>query len=128
MMLDVDLSKMQNHFVKHIWLALFMILFIFTELYLVIYASRGFIPMPTQFFNSDITNTEAIGSLLFTDYFIAFQMSGAVLLVAMIGAIVLTIRHAKQIRRQDISKQVSRTRQESVAIAKVQTGEGVKLP
>lgn len=128
MMLDVDFAKMRNHLVKHSWLALFMAILIFAELYLVIFGSCGFVPMPTQFFSGEVTNTEAIGKLLFTNYLIAFQVSGAILLVSMIGAIVLTIRHAKKVKRQDISKQVSRNRQESVVLTKVQIGGGVKLP
>ena len=71
-----------------------------------------------------VNNTVEIGKLMYTDYFALFQLAGLVLLVAMIGAIVLTMRTRTGVRRQSISEQVKRTR-ESVAIRKVDSGAGV---
>lgn len=72
-----------------------------------------------------ITNTQAIGHILYTDYVYAFQVSGLILLVAMIGAIVLTLRSRTGVRRQKISQQLDRQRAEVVAVRKVPTRGGV---
>ena len=73
---------------------------------------------------SEMTNTEALGRILYTDYVYLFQASGMVLLVAMIGAIVLTLRTRPGVRKQVIAKQLARTREQSMAIIKVKSGEG----
>ncbi len=72
-----------------------------------------------------ITNTQAIGQVLYTDYIFAFQTAGLILLVAMIGAIVLTHRHRVGVRRQIVSEQQSRTQSESMEIKKVTSGTGI---
>jgi NADH-quinone oxidoreductase subunit J len=72
-----------------------------------------------------ITNTEAIGRVLYTTYIHYFQLAGIVLLVAMIGAIVLTLRHKPYVRRQDVGEQVSRTREASIEVRKVRPGQGI---
>ncbi|GAB5389928.1 MAG: NADH-quinone oxidoreductase subunit J [Alphaproteobacteria bacterium] len=71
-----------------------------------------------------MTNTEALGQVLYTEYALAFQGAGMVLLVAMIGAIVLTLRHRPGVRRQSVADQVSRTREQTIAIRKVEPGKG----
>ena len=73
----------------------------------------------------DVTNAEAIGRVLYTDYIYFFQAAGLVLLVAMIGAIVLTLRHKPGVKRQDISAQVARTPATAIEITKVETGKGI---
>jgi NADH-quinone oxidoreductase subunit J len=76
----------------------------------------------------DIDNTSAIGKVLYTDFLLPFQLSGAILFVAMIGAIVLTLKNEKRfIHTQDISKQLSRNKQNSLKIVKVKSGEGINL-
>jgi NADH-quinone oxidoreductase subunit J len=72
-----------------------------------------------------VTNTEALGAILYTKYFYLFQAAGLVLLVAMIGAIVLTLRHREGVRRQSITAQVGRRREETLEVRKVQSGSGV---
>jgi NADH-quinone oxidoreductase subunit J len=72
-----------------------------------------------------VTNTEALGALIYTHYAYPFQLAGVVLLVAMIGAIVLTLRQRPGVRRQSAAKQIARTRDESIEIIKVQSGKGV---
>ena len=72
------------------------------------------------FNNEDITNTHAIGKVLYTDYFFMFQISGCILLVAMIGAIVLTLRKREEVRRQNISEQLKRNKENSIEIIKVE--------
>jgi NADH-quinone oxidoreductase subunit J len=73
----------------------------------------------------DISNTQAIGMKLYTTFFYQFILSGMVLLLAMIGAIVLTLRNRPNVRKQNISKQNSRTKENSMKIVKVKSGEGV---
>jgi NADH-quinone oxidoreductase subunit J len=75
--------------------------------------------------DSSVTNTHALGLILYTKYFYLFQAAGLVLLVAMIGAIVLTLRHREGVRRQSISAQVGRRREETLEVRKVQSGSGV---
>lgn len=72
-----------------------------------------------------VENTKAIGQLMYTDYFYPFQVSGIILLVAMIGAIVLALRHRKDARRQNVMRQLDRDRSEIIAIVKVESGKGV---
>jgi len=74
---------------------------------------------------SELTNTQAIGHILYTDYVYAFQASGLILLVAMIGAIVLTLRSRKGVRRQEIGQQLDRKRDQVVVVRKVPTRGGV---
>ncbi|KAA0678373.1 NADH-quinone oxidoreductase subunit J [Roseomonas genomospecies 6] len=73
----------------------------------------------------DATNTEQLGQLIYTHYVYLFQASGMVLLIAMIGAIVLTLREREGVRKQNIGSQLARRREDVVAIRKVPTGEGV---
>ena len=70
-------------------------------------------------------NTAALGDILYTDYIYFFQIAGLILLVAMIGAIVLTLRHKEGVKRQDISAQVARTPATAIEIKKVETGKGI---
>ena len=77
--------------------------------------------------NQDLTNTESLGNILYTDYVYLFQISGLILLVAMIGAIVLTYRKKEGIKRQNVFSQLSREKRDSVTLAKVKIGEGVKI-
>jgi NADH-quinone oxidoreductase subunit J len=72
-----------------------------------------------------MTNTHALGRLIYTDYIYLFQASGMVLLIAMIGAIVLTLRHRPDVKRQKIGVQVDRRREDVVEVRKVTTGSGV---
>ena len=71
------------------------------------------------------TNTAALGDILYTDYIYYFQIAGLVLLVAMIGAIVLTLRHKPGVKRQAIAAQVARTPATAIEIKKVETGRGI---
>ena len=72
-----------------------------------------------------ITNTERIGNVLYTEYFYLFQTAGAILLVAIIGAITLTLRHRPDTKRQDIARQVHRRPREAVELRKVKSGSGI---
>jgi NADH-quinone oxidoreductase subunit J len=72
-----------------------------------------------------VSNTEAIGLVLYTQYVHFFQAAGMILLVAMIGAIVLTLRHKERVRRQSIAQQVARTPAMSIEVVKVKPGQGL---
>lgn len=71
------------------------------------------------------TNAHKIGEVLYTQHVLFFQLSGLILFVAMIGAIVLTLRHREGVRKQNISKQNSRTREDSIEVVKVEVGRGI---
>jgi NADH-quinone oxidoreductase subunit J len=73
----------------------------------------------------DVTNAEALGRILYTKYVYLFQAAGMVLLVAMIGAIVLTLRHKPGVRRQNIPDQVARTPEDAMEVKKVKPGQGI---
>ena len=75
--------------------------------------------------NSEHHNTKALGLILYDRYFVLFQLSGLILLVAMIGAIVLTLRHRKNVKRQNILSQIYRDPDESVEIRDVKPGQGL---
>ena len=72
-----------------------------------------------------VTNTEALGRILYTDYIYYFQAAGLVLLVAMIGAIVLTLRHKEGVKRQSITAQVARGPATAIEVVKVKSGQGI---
>ena len=77
--------------------------------------------------SSEISNTHSLGQILYTDYIHVFQISGMILLVAMVGAIVLTFRQRSGVKRQSYIKQISRERAEGVEVLEVQSNKGVKL-
>ena len=77
--------------------------------------------------DTNITNTQSLGNVIYTDYIHLFQLSGMILLVAMIGAIVLTFRQRSGVKRQSYIKQISRERSEGVEVLEVQSNKGVKI-
>jgi NADH-quinone oxidoreductase subunit J len=79
-------------------------------------------PMPPL---EEISNIEAIGLVLYTEYVYFFQAAGLVLLVAMVGAIVLTLRHREGVKRQDITVQNARTPDAAIEVVKVKSGQGL---
>ena len=74
---------------------------------------------------ADTPNTQALGQIIYDDYILVFQLSGLILLVAMIGAIVLTLRSREGVKKQRISDQLARTREQSVEIKQIEPGSGV---
>ena len=77
--------------------------------------------------DNELSNTHSLGQILYTDYIHVFQISGMILLVAMIGAIVLTFRQRSGVKRQSYIKQISRERAEGVEVLEVQSNKGVKI-
>ncbi|MGE0754557.1 MAG: NADH-quinone oxidoreductase subunit J [Alphaproteobacteria bacterium] len=130
MMLDVNFAELRQGFLKYLPVGGLTALIVFFELVVVYYLSFHN-PMETASIRHEIpsqdiaTNTHAIGNVMYTYYLLPFQMAGIVLLVAMIGAITLTLRHRPGVRRQSAAKQLSRTRSQSIEVVKVETGRGI---
>jgi NADH-quinone oxidoreductase subunit J len=130
MMLDVDFAALRSGFLRYLPIGGLIGLILLAELALIAgawsfapeAASASQLPIPDP---AQISNTHALGLVLYTDYVYAFQMSGLILLVAMIGAIVLTLREREGVRRQDIGRQINRTREQSIEVVKVPTRGGV---
>jgi NADH-quinone oxidoreductase subunit J len=128
MMLDVDFAELRQGFLQYLPVGALVGLIFLVELVLVVGAwvtSPGLVKPAMSAASAAVTNTEAIGRVLYTTYIHYFQLAGIVLLVAMIGAIVLTLRHKPHVRRQDIGVQVGRTRAASIEVRKVRSGQGV---
>jgi NADH-quinone oxidoreductase subunit J len=130
MMLDVDFAELREGFLQYLPVGALVGIVLLAEILLVVGAWTigggtprvAAAPIPT-----DISNTEAIGLVLYTKYIYFFQAAGLVLLVAMIGAIVLTLRHKEGVKRQNISDQVARTPATAIEIRKVQPGQGLEV-
>ena len=131
MMLNV--AKQENTWFKsstnsaHIPIGLLVGIIIFFEVIIVIGGWKYKPDLSSKIILSDISNTHAIGNVLYTDYIHLFQLSGMVLLVAMIGAIVLTFRKRDGLKRQSYFKQLSRERDDGVSLANVKSNEGIKI-
>ena len=130
MMLDINLVEMRQGFLQYLPIGGLIGVILLIEL-LFIFASWTVTPdagnvaaLPMSDL-AEVSNTRALGRLLYTKYLYFFQAAGLVLLVAMIGAIVLTLRPRKGVRRQKVPDQLRRTRAESVEIKKVETGKGI---
>ncbi|PZO82072.1 MAG: NADH-quinone oxidoreductase subunit J [Micavibrio aeruginosavorus] len=126
MMLDIGFAELRKGAMQYIPLGLIIGGVLLTELAMV-YGAWQFAPAVQNNLASpvsDIKNTEAIGMLLYTNYVYAFQIAGLILLVAMIGAIVLTHRQRPGVRRQKIADQNARKREDVLSVVKVTTGEG----
>jgi NADH-quinone oxidoreductase subunit J len=127
MMLDVDFVELKQGFLSYMPLGLVIGALLLSEMLLVTSAVRNngdFTDRPTAL-PEGITNAERIGRVLYTDYLLLFQLAGLVLFVAMIGAIVLTLRKRDGVKRQDVSKQVGRTRKQGVELKDVRPGQGL---
>jgi NADH-quinone oxidoreductase subunit J len=128
MMLDVDFAELKQGFLSYMPVGAIIALALLGELGLVASAAMSadgapIALQPAQ--QGGVTNAEAIGHVLYTDYLLAFQMSGLVLFVAMIGAIVLTLRRRPGVKKQDIAAQVGRKRSEGVELKDVRPGQGL---
>ncbi len=128
MMLDINFSDLRKGAMQFIPLGLLIGGVLLTEL-ILLYNSWTFGPLVEQNIKApaadDVSNAEALGRILYTDYVVPFQISGLILLVAMMGAIVLTLRQRPGVLRQRIGGQVTRTVEESIEIQKVPSGKGI---
>jgi NADH-quinone oxidoreductase subunit J len=128
MMLDVDFAELKQGALQYLPIGALVGAIFLAELLLVVGAwaigpgvpQAIVAPIP-----ANIANTEAIGLVLYTKYVYFFEVSGLVLLVAMVGAILLTLQHKTRVRRQSIADQVARTPAMSIEVLKVRSGQGL---
>ena len=130
MMLDVNFAELKQGLANYLPMGALIAIVLLLEMSLVIGnwliaeeapAMRAAeAPAPT-----DVHNTQALGQIIYTDYVYMFQTAGLILFVAMIGAIVLTLRHRENVKRQDVTAQIWRTREEAVELKDVKPGQGV---
>ena len=129
MMLDINIAELKHGFLQYLPLGGVVGLILLLELilslggFIISSQSQSSIAAPRPNIN-EVTNTEAIGNLIYTNYIYFFQAAGLILLVAMIGAIVLTHRSRENVRKQNISDQINRRPQDTIEIKKVTTGSG----
>jgi len=130
MMLDVDFVELREGFLQYLPIGGLIGLIVLAELLMVLGTwafapgaiSGGTEPIPDM---GAVSNIEALGSILYTKYIFFFLVAGLILLVAMIGAIVLTLQHRKNVRRQNIEEQIARSPETAIEIKKVETGKGI---
>jgi NADH-quinone oxidoreductase subunit J len=130
MMLDVDFAELRQGFLQYLPVGVIVGFIFLAELLLiagtwitgagVVGAIRS--PIPPA---SEVTNTQALGRVLYTTYVHFFELAGLVLLVAMIGAIVLTLHHKKEAKRQNVAAQNARSKASAIEIRKVRPGQGI---
>jgi NADH-quinone oxidoreductase subunit J len=128
MMLDVDFAEFRKGFARYLpaggaVAGLLMIEMILVAASVASHGAAGKNAAPAVQ-AGDITNAEAIGRVLYTDYVYFFEAAGLVLLIAMIGAIVLTLKHRPNVRRQSVSRQMARTVASGVEVVSIKSGEG----
>ena len=128
MMLDVDFASLKAEMAKYLPLGLLIVIVLLMELAMglaVWVPSDGAKMVLSAPIPSDTHNTAALGLLIYDQYFLLFQLAGLILLVAMIGAIVLTLRHRKDVKRQDILTQIYRDPDEAISLKDVKPGQGL---
>jgi NADH-quinone oxidoreductase subunit J len=129
MMLDVDFVELREGFLEYLPIGLVIGGIFVVELLLIVggkVIDPGTAKQITAAIPANVSNTEALGLVLYTKYIHYFQIAGMVLLVAMIGAIVLTLRHKAKVKRQDINVQNARTPELAMAVRKVASGQGLQ--
>ncbi|MGO9421427.1 NADH-quinone oxidoreductase subunit J [Roseiarcus sp.] len=126
MLLDVDFARMKQGFVQYLPQGLLIAFVVGAEL---VYVVSGWTPSPKAAAaatpSGTLSNTAALGEVLYTRYFYFFQAAGMILLTAMIGAIVITLQHKAGVKRQDVGAQVARTPETAVELRKVPSRVGI---
>jgi NADH-quinone oxidoreductase subunit J len=128
MMLDVDFVEMRQGFLNYLPVGILVGIVFLLEL---VFVGVSWVISPTAPkvlatpIASNVSNTQALGLVLYTRYVYYFEAAGLVLLVAMIGAIVLTLRHKPNVKRQNVAEQVARTKATSIEIRQVRPGQGI---
>lgn len=125
MMLDVDFVELKQGFLTYLPVGAVVALILLAEMIMVgaaYFAGETKTVVPTD---PNTTNLEAFGQVLYTDYAGAFEAAGLILLVALIGAVVLTLRERKGVRTQNAVKQMSRTREDGVELIDIEPGQGL---
>jgi NADH-quinone oxidoreductase subunit J len=132
MMLDINFTELRQGFLQYLPIGAVIGLILFVELVLVL-GSWVFLPAASTSVGApsaaamaaNVTNTHALGQVIYTQYFYPFQAAGLILLVAMIGAIVLTLRQRSGVRRQSIAAQVARNRASAIEVRPMKPGQGI---
>lgn len=130
MMLNIRFSSLQKQFVRYVPVGMLVALAILAELVIVVLnatSEKHIFAIAEAPMVADVQNTEALGMILYTDYAYAFEMAGLILLVAMVGAITLSVRVRPGVRKQSVSKQVSRHSQRAIEIKKISPGKGTAI-
>ena len=132
MMLDFKISLDKNNILQYLPIGFFVGLIFISELMIVLIntkfdLSNIHILVNPMFKFENLTNTEAIGSILYTDYILYFQLSGVILLLSMVGAIILTYRKRENVKTQSYLKQISREKASAVMLKDVEFNKGVKI-
>jgi NADH-quinone oxidoreductase subunit J len=130
MMLDINFAELREGFLQYLPIGALIGLILLAELLVVVggwvitpdVAMKGAAPIPSP---EILPNTHALGELIYTHYIYLFQASGIILLVAMIGAIVLTFRRRAGVHRQKISDQLNRHPEDTIEIHQIKPGQGI---
>lgn len=128
MMLDIDFAELRKGFADYLLIGSAIGFILLVEVGFLLFgfsvspAKEPVLASPTP---EGLSNTEAIGQVLYTQYVFLFQGAGMILLIAMIGAIVLTLRHREGVKRQNVSAQVNRTRAQAVELTDIKPGSGI---
>jgi NADH-quinone oxidoreductase subunit J len=128
MMLDVDFAELKAEMARYLPLALLIGLILLMQFVMAFgawEANTAAEGLRAQVIPTDVHNTQALGLILYDQYFLLFQLSGLILLVAMIGAIVLTVRHRPNIKRQNVMLQMSRDPAKAMDVIDVKPGQGL---
>jgi NADH-quinone oxidoreductase subunit J len=133
MMLDINFTELRQGINSYLPFGIFLGVVLFIELAFLVFqnwvapqsvALAAAAPAPMA---AEVSNTRALGQLIYTHYLYVFQVAGLILLVAMIGAIVLTLRHRPGVQRQRIADQIGRKRSDVLAVKQVSTGAGAPV-
>ena len=132
MMLDFKISLDKNNILQYLPIGFFVGVVFISELIIVLINTKFDLSNIQILVNpmikfENLTNTEAIGSILYTDYILYFQLSGVILLVAMIGSIVLTLRTREGVKRQSIQSQLDRNYKSTITMVDPKSNEGVDI-
>lgn len=129
MMLNINFAELKEGFLRNLPLASVIAVLLLIELIFIIrisYYSLNTIPVEVyDRVSNELTNTESLGLLLYTHYVYIFQVAGLILLVAMVGAMLLTHRKRAGVKKQNITAQVFREKEKSIKIVKVKVGKGI---
>ena len=128
MMLDVDFAELKQGFLQYLPVGALIGIAVLVELIFVLgtwFQAPGELITRASAVKPGVSNTQALGQVLYTQYVYFFEISGLILLTAMIGAIVLTLRHKVGVKRQDIAQQVARTKETAMEVKKVPSRAGV---
>jgi len=127
MMLDVDFAELKAGMAQYLPVGLLVGVVLLVELGMIFgtwITADGIAPL-AQPMVGDVPNTVALGRVLYTEYLLLFQLAGLILLVAMIGAIVLTVRHRKDVKRQNVVEQMHRDPKAAIKMVDVKPGQGL---